>query len=209
MGEYSGFTVAENIGVGKVENMDSATAIQQSAIDAGAADFIEKFPHKYDTHLGSIPGWSSFHQGFGRWNEYDSDTDSDDDEEELKEQKKRVQRDLSGGQWQKLGLARAFMRGSEADLMVLDEPSANLDPEAEVSLFKTIRKTREGRTTIYISHRFNTIKFADQIMVVENGVVKEFGTHQELMAITDGKYRKMYSQQAKGFEIEDKFMSED
>lgn len=205
--EYSGFTISENIGVGKVESIGSATAIQQSAIDSGAAEFIEKFPHQYDTHLGSISGWSSFHQGFGKWNEYDSDTDSDDDEEELKEQKKRVQRDLSGGQWQKLGLARAFMRGSEADLMVLDEPSANLDPEAEVGIFETIRKTREGRTTIYISHRFNTIKFADQIMVVENEVVKEFRTHQELMATTDGKYRKMYSQQAKRFEIEDKFMS--
>ena len=207
MGEYSGLTIAENIGVGKVENIDSAAAIQQSAIDAGAAEFIEKLPYKYDSYLGSIPGWSIFHQGYGKWNENDSDSDSEDDEEGLKEQKKRLQRDLSGGQWQKLGLARAFMRRNDADLMVLDEPTANLDPEAELSLFETIRKTREGRTTIYISHRFNTIKYADQIMVMENGVVKEFGTHQELMDKTDGKYRKLYSLQAKGFEIEDKFIS--
>jgi len=207
VGEYSGLTIAENIGLGKVENINSAAAIQQSAIDAGAAEFIEKFPYKYDSYLGRIPGWSSFHQGIERWNQYDSDADSDDDEDELKEQKKRVQRDLSGGQWQKLGLARAFMRRNDADLMVLDEPSANLDPEAEVYLFETIRKTREGRTTIYISHRFNTIKFADQIILVENGVVKEFGTHQELMDITHGKYRKLYSLQAMGFEIKDEFMS--
>ena len=203
MGEYSGLTVAENIGLGKVQNINCASTIKQSAIDAGAAEFIEKFQHKYDSYLGSIPGWDHFYQGVGRWNQDDSDSDSDDDAEELKEQKKRVQRDLSAGQWQKLGLARAFMRRNDADLMVLDEPSANLDPEAEVSVFEAIRKTREGRTTIYISHRFNTVKFADQIMVVENGVVSEFGTHQELMNITDGKYRKFYCLQAMGFETKD------
>ena len=91
VGQYSGFTIAENIGLGKVENIDSVAVIQQSAIDAGAAEFIEKFAHKYDSYLGSVPGWSSFYQGFGRWDQYDSDADSDDDEEELKEQKKRVQ----------------------------------------------------------------------------------------------------------------------
>ena len=203
VGEYSGLTVAANIGLGKVENIDDVSAVQQAAMDAGAADFIEKFPHKYDSYLGSIPGWWNCYQGLDTWNQYDSESDSDDDEEELKEQKKKVQRDLSGGQWQKLGLARAFMRRKDADLMVLDEPSANLDPEAEVALFETIRETREGRTTIYISHRFNTIKFADQIMVLEDGVVKEFGTHQALMDISDGKYRKLYSLQAMGFEIKD------
>src|SRR5256885_900662 len=98
------------------------SAIRQSAIDSGAAEFIEQFPHKYDSYLGRIPGWWTDTEGYGKWEESDSDSDSDDDEEELKEQKKKVQRDLSGGQWQKLGLARAFMRGNEADLMVLDEP---------------------------------------------------------------------------------------
>jgi len=207
VGEYSGLTIAENIGVGKVENISSTAAIRQSAMAAGAEEFIEKFPHKYDSYLGNIPGSWRGHQGFGKWNDYDSDFDSDDDEEQLKEQKKRVQRDLSAGQWQKLGLARAFMRGNQADLLVLDEPSANLDPEAEFKLFETIKQTREGRTTIYISHRFNTVKFADQIMVMENGVVTEFGTHEELLGIEDGVYRRLYSLQAKGFEMEDKFVS--
>ncbi len=202
VGEFSGLTIAENIGLGHVENIDNSAAIQQSASEAGAAEFIEKLPYKYDSYLGAIPGWWTGTQGYGNWDESDSDSDSDDDEEELKEQKKKLQRDLSGGQWQKLGLARAFMRGNDADLMVLDEPTANLDPEAEFKLFETIKKTRQGRTTIYISHRFNTVKLADQIMVMENGDVKEFGTHEELMEIMDGKYRKLYSLQVKGFEME-------
>jgi len=200
--EYAGLTVGENIGLGQVENIGSAAAIQQAGIDSGAAEFIESFPYKYDSYLGKIPGWWASDQGFGIWNESDSETGSDDDEEELKQQKKRVQRDLSGGQWQKVGLARAFMRGNNVDLIVLDEPTANLDPEAEFKLFETLKRGRQGRTTIYISHRFNTVKFADQIMVMENGVVKEFGTHEELMGIKDGKYRKLYSLQAKGFEID-------
>src|SRR5205814_5187387 len=137
--------------------------------------------------LGRIPGWWTDTEGYGKWEESDSDSDSDDDEEELKEQKKKVQRDLSGGQWQKLGLARAFMRGNEADLMVLDEPTANLDPEAEFKLFETIKRLRKDRTTVYISHRFNTVRAADRIMVMEKGEVKEFGTHEELMAMKDGR----------------------
>lgn len=206
VGEYTGLTIAENIGVGEVENMSCTLAIQQSAIAAGAAEFIETFSHKYDSYLGNIPGSWRGHQGFGKWNDYDSDFDSDDDDEQLKEQKKRVQRDLSAGQWQKLGLARAFMRRDQADFLVLDEPSANLDPEAEFKLFETIKQTRQGRTTIYISHRFNTVKYADQIMVMEKGVVTEFGTHEELLGIEGGTYRKLYSLQAKGFEMEDGFV---
>jgi ATP-binding cassette, subfamily B, bacterial len=199
VGEFSGLTIAENIGLGCVDNIESSPAIRRSATDSGAAEFIEQFPHRYDSYLGRTPGWWSDTEGYGKWEDFDSDSDSDDEE-----QKTKVVHDLSGGQWQKLGLARAFMRESDADLMVLDEPTAKLDPEAEVNLFENIRRTRKGRTTIYISHRFNTVKFADAIMVMENGDVKEFGTHEELMGITDGRYRKLYSLQAKGFQIEDK-----
>jgi len=207
VGEYSGLTISDNIGIGDVENIYSTAAVQQSAVAAGAADFIERFPYKYDSYLGNIPGSLKGTQGYGTWNDYDSDLGSDDEEEEVKEQKNRIQRDLSAGQWQKLGLARVFMRGERGDLLVLDEPSANLDPEAEFKLFESIKETRKGRTTVYISHRFNTVKFADQIMVMENGVVKEFGTHDELMGILDGTYRKLYSIQAKGFEDEGRNVS--
>ena len=72
--------------------------------------------------------------------------------------------ELSGGQWQRLALSRAFMRLTSADLLLLDEPSASLDPEAEFNLFKRLKETRR-KTTVYISHRFNTVRAATRIMV--------------------------------------------
>ncbi|KAI9633144.1 P-loop containing nucleoside triphosphate hydrolase protein [Dioszegia hungarica] len=102
---------------------------------------------------------------------------------------------LSGGQWQKIGLSRAFMRASEADLVVFDEPSASLDPRAEAQLFERIHTLSHqgGRkvTTIYISHRFATDRKADQIAVVEGGTILECGPHAELMA-RGGRYRELY-----------------
>jgi ATP-binding cassette, subfamily B, bacterial len=199
VGEFSGLTISENIGIGNPERIESSEAIHQSATDAGAAEFIEQLPHQYNSYLGHIPGWYRHTEGVDKWDS-DSDSDSEDDEEKKADEKK-VQKDLSGGQWQKLGLARAFMRGNEADLMVLDEPTANLDPEAEHKLFETIKKSRRQRTTVFISHRFNTVRVADRIMVMEKGEVKEFGTHEELMMLQDGKYRQLYNIQAKGFVV--------
>ena len=202
VGEFSGLTISENIGIGNVGNIESSEAIHQSAADAGAAEFIEQLPHQYDSYLGHIPGWYTHREGIDKWDS-DSDSDSEDDEEEKKADEKKVQRDLSGGQWQKLGLARAFMRGNNADLMVLDEPTASLDPEAEHRLFETIKKSRRQRTTVFISHRFNTVRVADRIMVMEKGEVEEFGTHEELM-MQNGKYRQLYNIQAKGFVVNEK-----
>jgi ATP-binding cassette subfamily B protein len=198
IGQYQGLTILENIGVGKVSEMKSEGIVQQSAADAGASEFIDALPYKYDSFLGFRPGERSYGWGVGRWD--DSDSDSDDDEIEDKE---RVQKNLSGGQWQKIALARSFMRGTEADLLVLDEPTANLDPEAEYKLFETIKRLRKGRTTVYISHRFNTVRAADRIMVMEKGEVKEFGTHEELMVLKDGRYHRLYTLQAKGFLLAD------
>jgi ATP-binding cassette subfamily B protein len=202
IGKFHGLTITENIGVGKVENLGNDEAVQQAAKDAGAAEFIEELPYKYDSYLGSPPGGYTLSWGVDPWD--DDDSDSDDEDDTKKEEEKRVQRNLSGGQWQKIALARAFMRGNEADLLVLDEPTANLDPEAEYNLFNTIRKLRKGQTTVYISHRFNTVRAADRIMVMEDGVVKEFGTHEELMTIKDGRYHRLYTLQAKGFQLDDK-----
>ena len=190
----------ENIGVGKVDDLNSESVIHQSATDAGAAEFIDQLPHKYQSFLGFLPGQKSYGWGVGRWD--DSDSENEDDEEQ-KENKEKVQKNLSGGQWQKIALARAFMRGNEADLLVLDEPTANLDPEAEFKLFETIKRIRKGRTTVYISHRFNTVRAADRIMVMEKGDVKEFGTHEELMNMKDGRYHRLYTLQAKGFLLDD------
>lgn len=200
IGQYQGFTIAENIGVGNIINLTAET-VTEAAENAGASEFIEQLPYKYDSYLGFKPGWFFRHRMSDPWD--DSDTESEDEEEEKKEERKRVQKNISGGQWQKIALARAFMRGNSADLLVLDEPTANLDPEAEYKLFETIKKFRKNRTTVYISHRFNTVRAADRIMVMADGKVIEMGTHDELMKLKDGKYRRLYTLQVKGFMLED------
>jgi ATP-binding cassette subfamily B protein len=106
--------------------------------------------------------------------------------------------ELSGGQWQKIALARAFMR-EEADILVLDEPTAALDAEAEHAVFERFRQLSEGRTTIVISHRFPTVRMARQILVLEHGALVESGSHAELIAL-GGRYARMFALQAQGYQ---------
>ena len=189
--------MAENISTGDIQNHD-ASAIQTAAEDAGADQFIQKLPRQYDTKLrdgqqrnmvrfrpaafrrrligGRRTGW-----GIG---------DEDDPLAPV---------DLSGGQWQRLALSRAFMRASSADLLILDEPSSSLDPEAEHNLFRFIQQVRRKKTTIYVTHRFYTVRMATKIAFLEDGKLIEWGGHNELMNIEGGKYAKLYQLQSEGF----------
>jgi len=105
--------------------------------------------------------------------------------------------ELSGGQWQKVALARAFMR-EEADILVLDEPTAALDADAEHAVFDRFHELAKGRTTFVISHRFPTVRMADRILVLAEGAIVEEGTHEELVA-KDGTYSRMFALQAEGY----------
>jgi ATP-binding cassette subfamily B protein len=105
--------------------------------------------------------------------------------------------DLSGGQWQKVALARAFMR-EEADILILDEPTAALDAEAEHAVFQRFKALAAGRTTILISHRFPTVRMADRILVIEHGVVVEDGGHADLIA-AGRRYARLFNLQAAGY----------
>jgi ATP-binding cassette subfamily B protein len=106
--------------------------------------------------------------------------------------------ELSGGQWQKIALARAFMR-EEADILVLDEPTAALDAEAEHAVFERFKTLANGRTAILISHRFPTVRMADRILVLDAGRIVEQGTHRELLD-GHGRYSHMFELQAHGYQ---------
>jgi ATP-binding cassette subfamily B protein len=106
-------------------------------------------------------------------------------------------RELSGGQWQKIALSRAFMR-TRADILVLDEPTAAMDAQAEAEVFEHFRQLSRERITILISHRFSTVRMADQIAVLNRGSIVERGSHEELMRL-NGNYARLFSLQARGY----------
>src|SRR6266699_3711090 len=153
----------ENIGVGRVNDIENLDLVNGAAKKSGASEVIEGLPDGYETMLG-------------RW------------------WKDATQ--LSGCQWQKLALARAFIR--EARILILDEPTSSLDARAEYEVFAKFRVLTEGKTAIFISHRFSTVRLADRIFVLENGTILEDGSHEELMMV-DGRYAELFNLQAEAY----------
>jgi len=153
----------ENIGVGRIAQVENSELVTSAARKSGANAVIEKLPEQYDTMLG-------------KW--FDKGTQ------------------LSGGEWQKVALARAFMR--DARILILDEPTSSLDAQAESEVFSHFRVLTEGKTAVFISHRFSTVRLADRIFVLENGTVLESGSHEQLMEI-DGRYAELFNLQAEAY----------
>ncbi len=174
--EYD-MTVAENIGLGDLTALDDRGRIEAAARRAGAHSLVAGLPRGYDTLLSRI---------FFTVGEGDQDGDSG--------------MHLSGGQWQRLALARAYLRG-ERDLLILDEPSSGLDAEAEHEIHTGLREHRRGRTNVLISHRLGAVRDADHIVVLDEGRIVEEGTHATLMA-SQGLYARLFSMQAQGYHPE-------
>ena len=104
--------------------------------------------------------------------------------------------ELSGGEWQKIAIARAYMR--EAEVLILDEPTAALDARSEFEVFQRFKELSEGKTAILISHRFSSVRMADRILVLADGKVEAAGTHDELVA-QPGRYAELFELQAAGY----------
>ena len=104
--------------------------------------------------------------------------------------------DLSGGEWQKVALARAYLR--DAQLLILDEPTAALDARSEFEVFQRFSELTTGKSALFISHRFSTVRMADRILVLENGRIAEEGTHDQLSRL-GGRYAEMFEMQASSY----------
>ncbi len=105
--------------------------------------------------------------------------------------------ELSGGEWQKVAISRAFMR--DAEILVLDEPTAALDAQQEYQIFQRFRELTADKMAVLISHRFSTVRMADRIAVISDGTIAEWGSHEELMGIPNGLYQHLFNIQAQGY----------
>ncbi|MFC3890513.1 ABC transporter ATP-binding protein [Lentzea rhizosphaerae] len=162
-------TAAENIGIGQPDQLGDRGRIVEAARTARVADVLEALPHGYDTVL--------------------SRTHADEE---------RTGVTLSGGQWQRVALARCLMR-TDAGLMILDEPTSGLDAEGEQRVHETVRRHAQGRTRLLISHRMAALRGADLIVTLAGGRIAEQGDHDELMD-AGGEYARLFRLQADGYQ---------
>ena len=158
----------ENIGVGWLPAIDDTDAVRAAAVSAGADTVVARLPQGYETMLGR------------QFRSIGSDGV-----------------ELSGGEWQRIALARAFMR-EEAQLLILDEPTAALDARAEHEIYLRFKELTKGRSTLLISHRFSTVRMADEIIVLDGGRIVERGSHTTLVA-EGGMYARLFAMQAERY----------
>lgn len=170
-------TAADNIGLGDPAALGDRDRIVDAARRAGVHEALAALPRGYDTMLSRA-----------------FDTAAHDDP--------GTGVVLSGGQWQRVALARALLR-DRTDLLILDEPSAGLDAEAEAELHRLLREHRAGRTGLLISHRLSTVRDADTIVVLSGGRVAEEGPHDALMD-AGGLYARLFRLQASGYREQDR-----
>ncbi|MGK5639346.1 ABC transporter ATP-binding protein [Streptomyces sp. URMC 126] len=171
-------TAAENIGLGDLRAFDDAERIRAAAERAGVHRRLSTLPHGYATLLSR---------------RFPATTEDGDPATGVV---------LSGGQWQRLALARAFLR-DERDLMILDEPASGLDAQAEAEIQEALRTHRSGRTSLLISHRLGSVREADAIVVLAGGRVTERGDHKSLLA-AGGEYARLFALQASGYRAEER-----
>jgi ATP-binding cassette, subfamily B, bacterial len=168
-------SAAENVGLGDLERLGDVQRIRAAARRAEIDDALSALPRGYDTLLSRVlPDEQDPQDGAGHT--------------------------LSGGQWQRVALARSLMR-SDADLLILDEPSAGLDAEAEHRIHRILREHGEDRAQLLISHRLSALRGADTIAVLADGHIVEQGAHDALM-IAAGHYARLFTMQASGYQDE-------
>ncbi|KAJ7611789.1 P-loop containing nucleoside triphosphate hydrolase protein [Roridomyces roridus] len=187
-------SLGENIGLGNPARVDDLEMIREAARQGGAEDMIAKLADGLGTVLERPRGlqWSNLEEGEKEGNE------------QLKAavEKMKKEADVSGGERQRLVASRTFMRftSNTVKLVCVDEPSSSLDPQAEWQLFNNLRQVREGKTMIFVTHRFGHLtKHADVILCMKEGAIIESGTHEELLEL-GGEYCKMFNIQAKAFD---------
>jgi ATP-binding cassette subfamily B protein len=171
--EYD-LSAAENIAVADLPVLDERGRIEAAARDAGLHAALSALPRGYDTLLTRLF--------------------FDDDGEQADPASGVV---LSGGQWQRMAVARGFLR-ADRDLLILDEPSAGLDAEAEHDLHVRLMELRRGRTSLLISHRLGAVRAADLIVVLADGRITERGSHDDLVG-GGGDYARLFALQARGY----------